>query len=202
MRVALSGRGRSFLSCASVEGESVRRAPREGMVRATASALGLAPSPSPASRWSDTRRWRAMRGGGGRARCTPSQRLWTASWTSRRSARWSPRSTTLSSTGPLVQPVGAPRPSAGRGHLRLRCLDLGRRDDGLFGEAQRFAAAVYGADRAMLSVHGSTGGNWVVLRMLALRHPDALMLLLQRAPLGDQRRQRLRHRLPLPAHQL
>src|SRR5688500_12392059 len=48
---------------------------------------------------------------------------------------------------------------------------------GVFGEAERFAAAVQGADRTMFSVHGSTGSNFVVLRMLALERPDALVLV-------------------------
>ena len=49
--------------------------------------------------------------------------------------------------------------------------------NGLFGEAERFAAVLYGADRAVFSVHRSTGANWMVLRMLSLRHPDAFVLL-------------------------
>jgi arginine decarboxylase len=48
---------------------------------------------------------------------------------------------------------------------------------GVFGEAERFAADVQGADRTMFSVHGSTGSNFVVLRMLALERPDALILV-------------------------
>jgi lysine decarboxylase len=48
---------------------------------------------------------------------------------------------------------------------------------GVFGEAERFAAEAQGADRTMFSVHGSTGSNFVVLRMLALEHPDALVLV-------------------------
>jgi arginine/lysine/ornithine decarboxylase len=48
---------------------------------------------------------------------------------------------------------------------------------GVFGEAERFAADAQGADRTMFSVHGSTGSNFVVLRMLALEHPDALVLV-------------------------
>src|SRR6478672_6910339 len=48
---------------------------------------------------------------------------------------------------------------------------------GVFGEAERFAADVQGADRTMFSVHGSSGSNWVVLRMLALEHSDALVLV-------------------------
>jgi arginine decarboxylase len=48
---------------------------------------------------------------------------------------------------------------------------------GVFGEAERFAAAAQGADRTMFSVHGSTGSNFVVLRMLALERPDALILV-------------------------
>ena len=47
----------------------------------------------------------------------------------------------------------------------------------MFGEAERFAAAAQGADRTMFSVHGSTGSNFVVLRMLALERPDALVLV-------------------------
>src|SRR4051812_6108083 len=48
---------------------------------------------------------------------------------------------------------------------------------GVFAEAERFAAAAQGADRTMFSVHGSTGSNFVVLRMLALERPDALVLV-------------------------
>lgn len=48
---------------------------------------------------------------------------------------------------------------------------------GVFGEAERFAAAAQGADRTMFSVHGSSGSNWIVLRMLALESPDALVLV-------------------------
>jgi arginine decarboxylase len=48
---------------------------------------------------------------------------------------------------------------------------------GVFGEAERFAAAAQGADRTMFSVHGSTGSNFIVLRMLALERPDALVLV-------------------------
>jgi arginine decarboxylase len=48
---------------------------------------------------------------------------------------------------------------------------------GVFGEAEHFAAAAQGADRTMFSVHGSTGSNFVVLRMLALERPDALILV-------------------------
>jgi arginine decarboxylase len=48
---------------------------------------------------------------------------------------------------------------------------------GVFGEAERFAAGAQGADRSMFSVHGSSGSNFVVLRMLALERPDALILV-------------------------
>jgi arginine decarboxylase len=48
---------------------------------------------------------------------------------------------------------------------------------GVFGEAERFAASVQGADRTMFSVHGSSGSNWVVLRALALERQDALVLV-------------------------
>jgi arginine/lysine/ornithine decarboxylase len=48
---------------------------------------------------------------------------------------------------------------------------------GVFGEAERFAAAAQGADRTMFSVHGSSGSNWIALRMLALERPDALVLV-------------------------
>jgi arginine decarboxylase len=48
---------------------------------------------------------------------------------------------------------------------------------GVFAEAERFAAAAQGADRTMFSVHGSSGSNFVVLRMLALERPDALILV-------------------------
>src|SRR4051812_45251513 len=46
---------------------------------------------------------------------------------------------------------------------------------GVFGEAERFAAAAQGADRTMFSVHGSSGSNWIVLRMLAMERQDALV---------------------------
>jgi arginine decarboxylase len=48
---------------------------------------------------------------------------------------------------------------------------------GIFGEAERFAAAAQGADRTMFSVHGSSGSNFVVLRALALERSDALVLV-------------------------
>jgi lysine decarboxylase len=48
---------------------------------------------------------------------------------------------------------------------------------GVFGEAERFAAAAQGADRTMFSVHGSSGSNWVALRMLAMERQDALILV-------------------------
>jgi len=48
---------------------------------------------------------------------------------------------------------------------------------GVFAEAERFAAQAQGADRTMFSVHGSSGSNWIVLRMLALEHSDALVLV-------------------------
>ena len=48
---------------------------------------------------------------------------------------------------------------------------------GVFGEAERFAAGAQGADRTMFSVHGSSGSNFIVLRMLALERPDALILV-------------------------
>jgi arginine decarboxylase len=48
---------------------------------------------------------------------------------------------------------------------------------GVFAEAERFAAEAQGADRTMFSVHGTTGSNWIVLRMLALERSDALVLV-------------------------
>src|SRR3954464_8765506 len=48
---------------------------------------------------------------------------------------------------------------------------------GVFGEAERFAAVAQGADRTMFSVHGSSGSNWVVLRMLGLERSDAQVLV-------------------------
>ena len=48
---------------------------------------------------------------------------------------------------------------------------------GVFGEAERFAAGAFGADRTMFSVHGSSGSNFIVLRMLALERNDALVLV-------------------------
>src|SRR3954451_23568278 len=48
---------------------------------------------------------------------------------------------------------------------------------GIFAEAERFAAGAFGADRTMFSVHGSSGSNWIVLRMLALERSDALVLV-------------------------
>jgi arginine decarboxylase len=48
---------------------------------------------------------------------------------------------------------------------------------GVFGEAERFAAETQGADRTMFSVHGTSGSNWIVLRMLALERQDALVLV-------------------------
>ena len=49
--------------------------------------------------------------------------------------------------------------------------------NGVFGDAERFAAQAQGADRTMFSVHGSSGSNWIVLRMLALERSDALVLV-------------------------
>ncbi|UJV43948.1 aminotransferase class I/II-fold pyridoxal phosphate-dependent enzyme [Streptomyces sp. AMCC400023] len=46
-----------------------------------------------------------------------------------------------------------------------------------FEEAEKFAAQVYGADRTFLSPHGSTGANAILLRMLALKRRDALVLV-------------------------
>ena len=48
---------------------------------------------------------------------------------------------------------------------------------GVFGEAERYAAAAQGADRSMFSVHGSSGSNFICLRMLALQRADALVLV-------------------------
>jgi lysine decarboxylase len=48
---------------------------------------------------------------------------------------------------------------------------------GVFAEAESFAAAAQGADRTMFSVHGSSGSNWVVLRMLAMERQDGLILV-------------------------
>src|SRR3954464_416542 len=48
---------------------------------------------------------------------------------------------------------------------------------GVFGEAERFAASAQGADRTMFSVHGSSGSNWIVLRMLAMERQDGLVLV-------------------------
>src|SRR4051794_41440834 len=48
---------------------------------------------------------------------------------------------------------------------------------GVFGDAERFAAAAQGADRTMFSVHGSSGSNWIVLRALALERQDAQVLV-------------------------
>jgi len=48
---------------------------------------------------------------------------------------------------------------------------------GVFGEAEQFAAHASGADRTMFSVHGTTGSNWVLLRMLAMVEPDPMVLI-------------------------
>ena len=48
---------------------------------------------------------------------------------------------------------------------------------GVFAEAEQFAASAQGADRTMFSVHGTSGSNWIVLRMLALERSDALVLV-------------------------
>src|SRR4051812_8230099 len=48
---------------------------------------------------------------------------------------------------------------------------------GVFAEAERFAASAQGADRTMFSVHGSSGSNWIVLRMLAMERQDGLVLV-------------------------
>ncbi|HMS73323.1 MAG TPA: hypothetical protein PKB03_09850 [Baekduia sp.] len=48
---------------------------------------------------------------------------------------------------------------------------------GVFKEAEQFAALASGADRTMFSVHGTTGSNWVLLRMLAMVEPDPMVLI-------------------------
>jgi arginine/lysine/ornithine decarboxylase len=48
---------------------------------------------------------------------------------------------------------------------------------GVFGEAERFAAAAQGADRRCSPCTGRPARNFVVLRMLALERPDALILV-------------------------
>lgn len=48
---------------------------------------------------------------------------------------------------------------------------------GVFGAAERFAAAAAGADRTVFSVHGTSGSNWVILRMLAMELQDPMLLL-------------------------
>jgi len=48
---------------------------------------------------------------------------------------------------------------------------------GVFGEAERYAARAAGADRTMFSVHGTTGSNWVLLRMLAMEQQDPMVLI-------------------------
>src|SRR3954466_13790187 len=53
---------------------------------------------------------------------------------------------------------------------------------GIFGEAERFAAEAEAAGRTMFSVHGSSGSNWIVLRMLALERSDALVLVARNIP--------------------
>lgn len=47
----------------------------------------------------------------------------------------------------------------------------------LFGKAERHAAKVLGADRMMFSVHGSSGSNFIVMRMLELVSADTLVLV-------------------------
>lgn len=48
---------------------------------------------------------------------------------------------------------------------------------GVFGVAERFAARAAGADRTAFSVHGTSGSNWVILRMLAMELQDPMILL-------------------------
>ncbi|HEV2770729.1 MAG TPA: hypothetical protein VGV40_11140 [Solirubrobacteraceae bacterium] len=48
---------------------------------------------------------------------------------------------------------------------------------GAFARLEALAAEGQGADGSLLGVHGSTGGNWVIARALALQAPGATVLL-------------------------
>ncbi len=48
---------------------------------------------------------------------------------------------------------------------------------GVFKEAQERAAKVYGADRTVFSVNGTTGSNFIVMRMLTLEHDNPQILV-------------------------
>ena len=76
------------------------------------------------------------------------------------------------------------RPGAGRGLLRLGRLDLRRASSARSSTTPACSPRrssspprAQGADRTMFSVHGTSGSNWIVLRMLALERSDALVLV-------------------------
>ena len=48
---------------------------------------------------------------------------------------------------------------------------------GIFGEAHKKAANVYGADKTLFSVNGTTGSNFIVMRMLTLEHDSPQILV-------------------------
>ena len=48
---------------------------------------------------------------------------------------------------------------------------------GIFGEAHKKAAKVYGADKTLFSVNGTTGSNFIVMRMLTLEHDNPQILV-------------------------
>jgi arginine decarboxylase len=52
---------------------------------------------------------------------------------------------------------------------------------GLFAAAEALIASAYGADRAVVSVNGSSGSNWMLMRMLALLGPGSRVLLARNA---------------------
>ncbi len=50
-------------------------------------------------------------------------------------------------------------------------------DTGIFREAHKMAARVYGADRTLFSVNGTTGSNFILMRMLTLEHDSPQILV-------------------------
>ena len=48
---------------------------------------------------------------------------------------------------------------------------------GIFKEAHKKAAKVYGADKTLFSVNGTTGSNFIVMRMLTLEHDNPQILV-------------------------
>ena len=94
--------------------------------------------------------------------CSTSRCTITTAGARRRSCRR--RSASRTSTPPMCRSA---RGSSARWSTTRACSRRPRRS----------RPQAQGADRTMFSVHGSSGSNFVVLRMLALEHPDALVLV-------------------------